>query len=102
MLTTKIDRVEFLGGPLDGLYRRLDIQSEELNDLAAIPISARLLLSLLTGNRNVQKSMELQRNAMPTQEHPPSSIAVYELRKTDLVAQYRFLGAALPSDFGWE
>ncbi|MCA9266328.1 MAG: hypothetical protein R3E01_02440 [Pirellulaceae bacterium] len=84
MQTHRIEHVEFFGGPLDGHIHVVSLPTDELNDVAAIPVNQNVI-EMLGGHRAQQKG-------------PATSIAVYVRQDDRAGGQYHFLRSATPRD----
>ena len=74
---------EFFGGPLDGHVQTVSLPSDELNDVAAIPVNQHMI-EMLSGHRWQPKG-------------PATSIAVYLRQDDGAGGQYHYLRSSKPA-----
>lgn len=80
----QVECVEFFGGPLDGHVQTVSRPSDELNDIAAIPVNPNII-EMLNGHRSRPKGRA-------------TSIAVYVRQDDGAGGQYHYLRSSTPAN----
>ena len=80
----RVECVEFFGGPLDGHVQMVSLPTDELNDVAAIPVNQDVI-EVLSGRRSQPKG-------------PATSIAIYVRQDDGVGGQYHYLRSSTPAN----